>query len=1231
MLVVLLVLLAPALPVPPGAPRGPGEASGSPVAVTPASAGGVQTLAAALSFGLTASPTQADPKDVVTFTVYFNNTGTQAAPAAWINVSASSRFTFLGDTAAGNVSGYPTYRFDNVSLGLHAFGMRFMVDVGTNPGSRISVSAGLIFADGMGGQQYLGPASASVLVGVVSKPLYLASAALNPAILTPVPPTGGLLPTGTYTLVDGGPALSFDLTPALAHSFRVLNATATLYLQPAAPPATLDVSLTLLDVNGAATNAVASVERNYTVTGTGYWTLSYAFPSFSYTFWAGHVIRLQVLNAAATLQSVSLATNATAEPSHLDVQTTTYVNIDTLRPSAFPTTYLSPKSSLVVTANVSDPFGSSEIVAAHLNVTGPTGVLSGWTDAFPVVAVDPSSPSAWKVFQRTFGPPLANGTYTIEVTAVERNGVLDIADTAAVVRAPAFTLQKTASPNQGKTGTHITYFVWYNNTGTGPAARVWINDTLPSQVSFQNASTNPSSTSGNTYGWVFNSVQPGAHVLQVFVRVSGGVSGVAYIRNWAGLNDSDPQGFLWPSLTAHADVVINGPVLALLQSSTPAAMLHANESALCTISVTNTGDAAGYLWLNDTLPAGLTWVSDTATAAGGSRSVAGNRVDWTFPGMASGASTPTVLSFTMTVQAGAALPWGTVLPNVLGLNDTSTNGVLMPDQLSVLRVTVAAPSIASAAASFGVPAAAPNQHLPLYVNFTNAGNEAAGATWINLTLGASLTFVNASASANVTGTDLSLRLPSAGIGANSVEVLLAAAPTVVDRQALSVSGDLRTTDGYGNLLPNVTVAAGSVLVALPDVAFRLDPTSVSAESGTPMAFTLTGQNTGTGTASVVWLNLTLPAQVTYVSDTFGATPTAVGTSYSWAWSAYAPGSHTYTLVLLADHLAPDGASANVSFHVEALDTGGNVRSSSSFGGLVSFRAPAFALSTWASANETAPGRSFTYTLVAENVGSTTAQTLWLTDTVDSRLTVVYYSSTVPATGTSTLNWTFQDVAPGQRIEITITVSVAEGIPGNAMISNTFTAQYTNSAGTVLAYERSSPATVSVMPDLTGLFLILGLGSALGALAIFVVYRRYRVRIEDVFLIYRDGILISHLSRGDSLDKDEDQLSGMLTAVQEFVKDAFTYGEDRELHQLEFGDYHVLIERGTLVYLAVVYQGRDSGLIRKKVRAVLDEVESRFGPQFEAWDGDMGQVEGTKDLLREGFVEDKHPWSLVQSR
>ena len=105
--------------------------------------------------------------------------------------------------------------------------------------------------------------------------------------------------------------------------------------------------------------------------------------------------------------------------------------------------------------------------------------------------------------------------------------------------------------------------------------------------------------------------------------------------------------------------------------------------------------------------------------------VAGGRVRWTFPGMPAGTSAPAYLNFTMTARAAAALPEGASLPNTIRVNDTSLNGLLMPEQISVLPLTLASPVIPAASASFGARFAVPNVPLPLYVNFTNGGNEPA--------------------------------------------------------------------------------------------------------------------------------------------------------------------------------------------------------------------------------------------------------------------------------------------------------------------------------------------------------------------------------------------------------------------------------------------------------------------------------------------------------------------------
>ncbi|TLZ43382.1 MAG: hypothetical protein E6K19_07315, partial [Methanobacteriota archaeon] len=165
-----------------------------------------------------------------------------------------------------------------------------------------------------------------------------------------------------------------------------------------------------------------------------------------------------------------------------DLLTPTYVRVDSLqlRDGQGPATRWSPMDSLVVWANVSDPFGTSEIAGAWINITDPSGVL---VRNFTAMSLQ-SSGVAWKCFNGSVTAPLANGTYRIEVIAKEGNGALAYAIGSGLVRAPD--VRPTIVPSQPSalSGDTFAYTIWLNNTGSGPASQVWVNLTLPSELIF---------------------------------------------------------------------------------------------------------------------------------------------------------------------------------------------------------------------------------------------------------------------------------------------------------------------------------------------------------------------------------------------------------------------------------------------------------------------------------------------------------------------------------------------------------------------------------------------------------------------------------------------------------------------------------------------------------------------------------------------------------------------------
>lgn len=159
-----------------------------------------------------------------------------------------------------------------------------------------------------------------------------------------------------------------------------------------------------------------------------------------------------------------------------------------------------------------------------------------------------------------------------------------------------------------------------------------------------------------------------------------------------------------------------------------------------------------------------------------------------------------------------------------------------------------------------------------------------------------------------------------------------------------------------------------------------------------------------------------------------------------------------------------------------------------------------------------------------------------------------------------------------------------------------------------------PAVVRT-PDGFAMVGIYGLGmlavAAVGLVGYQVVIRR-RFAIDDVFLISKDGRLMMHNTRRMRADRDEDILSGMLTAILAFLKDSDPE-ENGDLKRFEVGGKTTLLERGAHAYLAAVYSGRVPRWAGKDLRRFMTGLEANFGEVFARWSGDPEDLQGLKDF------------------
>ncbi len=124
------------------------------------------------------------------------------------------------------------------------------------------------------------------------------------------------------------------------------------------------------------------------------------------------------------------------------------------------------------------------------------------------------------------------------------------------------------------------------------------------------------------------------------------------------------------------------------------------------------------------------------------------------------------------------------------------------------------------------------------------------------------------------------------------------------------------------------------------------------------------------------------------------------------------------------------------------------------------------------------------------------------------------------------------------------------------------------------------------------------------------------RVEQVFLIHRQtGLPIQHLVAKEVVAQDSSLVSGMLTALRDFVRDSFTSPQGDGLDMLKVGDLNVWIEQGPSAILAAVIRGSAPESLRTTLRSTLENLHVRYGERLAAFDGDDSALADARPLLQ----------------
>ena len=125
------------------------------------------------------------------------------------------------------------------------------------------------------------------------------------------------------------------------------------------------------------------------------------------------------------------------------------------------------------------------------------------------------------------------------------------------------------------------------------------------------------------------------------------------------------------------------------------------------------------------------------------------------------------------------------------------------------------------------------------------------------------------------------------------------------------------------------------------------------------------------------------------------------------------------------------------------------------------------------------------------------------------------------------------------------------------------------------------------------------------------------RVDQVFLIHKKtGLSLGHAVAPSVAMQDPSVVSGMLSAIQDFVRDSFNSAPGEGIERLNVGDLDVWVEAGPYAILACVIRGIAPRALRDTMAEVLENIHRQYSAQLDRFTGDTAPFSAVnKELSR----------------
>ena len=347
----------------------------------------------------------------------------------------------------------------------------------------------------------------------------------------------------------------------------------------------------------------------------------------------------------------------------------------------------------------------------------------------------------------------------------------------------------------------------------------------------------------------------------------------------------------------------------------------------------------------------------------------------------------------------------------------------------------------------------PNDTIDYSIYYNNTGNDMAKDVIIADILGPDLTFVTSSAEPARKGSTWLLKNVQPGTK-NTLTVQARVALDAKDKTVIQNKATIEFTDLDGLNMGNFTspTVVATVMRPLPNATFN-GPAITGP--GDLIEYNITYNNTGTGTAKDLWLDMTLDKNLTLVSSSNEAARNGT----IWNITNVAAGAKgNVTVTAKANVSVADGTKLRSKLDVEFSMPNG-VKPSGFYIGVVetTVARPVLLVSKTVDLATALPGDTIVYKVRYNNTGSAAGK-VTITDVLATPLELVNSSADANRTGSV---WTFAGVPAGSHNELTIKARILDVTPENTVINNTATVNLSTTSGLALGQLTTNQVSTKV--------------------------------------------------------------------------------------------------------------------------------------------------------------------------